>query len=86
MPAVADEATPGVNLGDRIPGTFAGSVAGFSDYSLRGISQSRSDWAVQGSLLWHPYTGFYVGGWPSSSDFGGLENTSTPANPVPNRV
>jgi uncharacterized protein (TIGR02001 family) len=71
-PAAVETEEVGVKLGDWIPGTFTGSVAGFSDYSFRGISQTQTDFAAQGSVIWHPWMGLYLGGWASSIN---LNNT-----------
>lgn len=49
---------------------FSGNVAITSDYAFRGITQSLGDPAVQGGIdLKHP-SGFYVGTWGSSVNFG----------------
>ena len=54
-------------------GVFSGSVALTTDYVFRGITQSRSDPAIQGSF---DYTNgsFYAGVWGSSINFGGDES------------
>ncbi|MBC2666865.1 hypothetical protein H7F51_15205 [Novosphingobium flavum] len=56
-PAFADE-TPAV--------TVTGSAAVVTEYSLRGISQSNLDPAVQAGLTLSTAPGFYVGTWASS--------------------
>lgn len=56
-PAFADE-TP--------PITITGSAAVVSEYSLRGISQTDRDVAVQGGLTIATAPGFYVGTWGSN--------------------
>lgn len=49
---------------------FSGNVAITSDYAFRGITQSLGDPAVQGGIdLNHP-SGFYLGTWGSSVNFG----------------
>ncbi|MDX2224050.1 MAG: TorF family putative porin [Rhodospirillaceae bacterium] len=50
-------------------GTIAGSVALTSDYMFRGISQTQSDPAVQGSLTWNSGVGFYAGFWGTNVEF-----------------
>lgn len=49
--------------------TWTGTLAVTSDYKFRGISQSDSDPAVQGSVE-AGYKGFFAGVWASSIDFG----------------
>lgn len=49
---------------------FSGNVAITSDYRFRGISQSDRDPAIQGGLDWAHDSGFYLGTWASSVDFG----------------
>jgi uncharacterized protein (TIGR02001 family) len=48
----------------------AGNVAITSDYRFRGISQSDRDPALQGGFDWAHESGFYLGTWASSIDFG----------------
>jgi len=48
----------------------AGNVAFTSDYRFRGISQSDRDVALQGGFDWAHDSGFYLGTWASSIDFG----------------
>ena len=49
---------------------ISGSVSIMTDYSLRGISQTLREPALQGSIdLAHP-AGFYLGAWASSVNFG----------------
>ena len=49
---------------------FSGNIAIASDYNLRGISQTLEEPALQGGLdLIHP-SGFYLGTWGSSVNFG----------------
>lgn len=47
-----------------------GNVAITSDYRFRGISQSDRDPALQGGFDWAHESGFYLGTWASSVDFG----------------
>ncbi len=54
-----------------IPGHFAGNVAFYTDYSFRGISQTRKNYAFQGGLDWTHDTGFFLGAWDSSINFPG---------------
>lgn len=67
--AFADD-EPGVKLGDWMPGTLSGSLTLISDYSFRGISQTRTDFALQGSVTWKHEIGVYLGTWGSSVSFG----------------
>ncbi len=69
-PVRAEEEAP-KKLLDQIPGTFSGSFTLISDYSFRGISQNKTNLALQGGLTWKHDVGFYVGTWGSSIDFGG---------------
>jgi len=62
-------------LGDWIPGTFSGSVSLMSDYSFRGISQTQTGFAAQGSATWKQDFGLYVGTWASSVNY-----TDTPGD------
>ena len=57
-PAFAEDATP--------PIKFTGSATLASEYSLRGISQSDLDPAIQGGITLNTAPGFYVGTWASS--------------------
>jgi uncharacterized protein (TIGR02001 family) len=56
-----------------VPGDFAASVAFTTDYVFRGISQTDSGPAVQGSVeytyMFQPEIGVYAGIWGSSVDF-----------------
>lgn len=56
-PAFADEAPPV---------TITGSATIASEYSLRGISQTDRDMAIQGGLTITTKPGFYVGTWASN--------------------
>lgn len=47
-----------------------GTVTAVSDYDFRGISQTREDPALQGSIDWAGSTGWYAGAWGSNVDFG----------------
>ena len=55
-------------------GEFSANVALTSDYVWRGISQSDSDFAVQGGFD-YANGAFYVGTWASSVDFGDGSST-----------
>src|SRR5688572_28248818 len=49
---------------------LSGNVSLTSDYSLRGLSQTLDEPALQGGMdLRHP-SGFYLGAWGSSVNFG----------------
>jgi len=50
--------------------TFSGSVALTNDYLFYGYSQSYQGWAIQGGLTATHDSGFYLGTWASSIDFG----------------
>jgi len=50
------------------------TVTAVSDYDFRGITQTRQNPALQGSIDYAGESGFYVGGWASNVDFGGDEN------------
>src|SRR3990170_445709 len=57
-----------------LPGNFAANVGLFSDYTFRGISQTRERPAIQGGLDWSMDTGFkdvgvYLGAWGSNVKF-----------------
>ena len=60
--------TTGVTLADSHE--ISGNVAITSDYRFRGISQSDRDPALQGGFDWAHESGFYLGTWASSIDFG----------------
>lgn len=47
----------------------SGTVTATSDYDFRGISQSATDVALQGSLDWAHDSGFFLGAWASNVDF-----------------
>ncbi|NOY45944.1 MAG: hypothetical protein GXP50_10925 [Deltaproteobacteria bacterium] len=53
------------------PANFTGNVAYASDYVFRGVSQTNSNWAVQGGLDYAAPAGVYVGTWASNVSFGG---------------
>lgn len=50
------------------------TVTATSDYDFRGITQTRNNPALQGSIDYASDSGFYLGGWASNVDFGGDEN------------
>lgn len=50
---------------------FSGNVALTTDYVWRGVSQSNSNWAVQGGMDYAAPVGLYVGTWASNVAFGG---------------
>lgn len=57
-----------------LPGNFTANVGLFSDYTFRGISQTRERPAIQGGLDWSMDTGFkdvgvYLGAWGSNVKF-----------------
>lgn len=51
------------------------NVAIQSDYVWRGISQNAEDPSIQGGFDYAHDSGFYVGVWGASVDFGGAEST-----------
>ncbi|MGE4323611.1 MAG: TorF family putative porin [Sphingobium sp.] len=51
--------------------TISGSAAVVSDYRFRGVSQNQETFAIQGGLTVTHDSGFYIGTWGSSIDFGG---------------
>ena len=55
---------------------ISGNIALVSDYRFRGISQSNQDAAVQGGLDATFDSGFYIGTWASSVDFGDVTDGS----------
>jgi uncharacterized protein (TIGR02001 family) len=64
VPAAAQEAAGGAR------DWLSGNVAVTSDYAFRGVSQTRQQPALQGGIdVVHP-TGFYLGTWGSSVNFG----------------
>ena len=59
-----------------IDGEFSGNVALTTEYTFRGITQSREGPAIQGGVDYEHPSGGYVGLWASSIDFGD-QNAST---------
>ncbi len=53
---------------------FSATVTGTTDYDFRGITQTRQNPALQGSIDYASESGFYLGAWGSNVDFGGDEN------------
>lgn len=70
--AAAEPAAPEEEgfLGDWIPGTFSGTVATFSDYSFRGVSQTQTGFAGQLGVTWKQDCGFYIAAWGSNLHYG----------------
>jgi len=67
-PALADEKK------QLLPGNFSANVGLFSDYTFRGISQTRERPAIQGGIDWSMETGVkdigvYLGAWGSNVKF-----------------
>ena len=54
---------------------FSANVAIQSDYAWRGYSQNMEDPSIQGGFDYADESGFYVGIWGASVDFGGPEST-----------
>ncbi len=50
---------------------FSGNVAITSDYVWRGVSQTDSNWAIQGGMDYAAPIGLYLGTWASNVAFGG---------------
>ncbi|MDX1580662.1 MAG: TorF family putative porin [Alphaproteobacteria bacterium] len=50
--------------------SFSGNVAFTNDYVYRGFTQSNEDFAVQGGFDIEHSSGFYIGTWASSVEFG----------------
>lgn len=59
---------------------FSGNVALTSDYIFRGISQTSEDPAVQGGFDYAHDSGFYLGTWASSLEFGEDSSVVDPAS------
>ena len=51
-------------------GEFSATVTATSDYDFRGITQTKGDPALQGSVDYGFDNGLYVGAWASNVDFG----------------
>jgi len=62
-------------LGSYAHGQVSGNVAIQSDYVWRGYSQNMEDPSIQGGFDWEHDSGFYLGIWGASVDFGGPEST-----------
>ncbi len=56
-------------------GQVSGNVAIQSDYVWRGYSQNSADPSIQGGFDFEDESGFYIGLWGASVDFGGPETT-----------
>jgi len=54
---------------------ISANVAIQSDYVWRGVSQNAEDPSIQGGFDYAHDSGFYVGVWGASVDFGGAEST-----------
>jgi uncharacterized protein (TIGR02001 family) len=66
---VAEQAAP--TAGIALPGglTLTGLGAVTSDYLFRGISQTRNNWAIQGTLDLEHESGFYIGAFLTNAKF-----------------
>lgn len=51
-------------------GSFSAEITAASEYVFRGVSMSEEDPAIQASVNWTHDSGFYVGAWGSTGDFG----------------
>ncbi len=69
-----------VSAGTGAQAGFSGNVALTSDYIFRGISQTNEDPAVQGGFDYVHDSGFYVGTWASSLEFGEDSSMVDPAS------
>ena len=49
---------------------ITGTVTAVSDYDFRGVTQTKQNPALQGSIDYSHVSGFYVGAWGSNVDFG----------------
>ena len=52
------------------------NVAVTTDYRFRGVSQSAKDPAIQGGVDFSDKSGFYLGAWASTIDFGTLDRSA----------
>lgn len=52
------------------PHSFSANVSLTNDYKFYGVSQSSEGWAVQGGFDYSHSSGFYLGTWASTIDFG----------------
>ncbi|MEK7801803.1 MAG: TorF family putative porin, partial [Pseudomonadota bacterium] len=65
LPALAEESAKTCDVGE-----FTGNVALVSDYTFRGVSQSKEEPTIQGGFDWaQASTGLYLGVWGSGVDF-----------------
>jgi uncharacterized protein (TIGR02001 family) len=58
-----------------LPGGLSGNVAIYSDYSFRGISQTKRDAAIQGGIDWNHDSGIFLGTWASPVNFTNASGT-----------
>lgn len=66
VPAMAQDAGEATEPAPAI--TVTGSVTGITDYRFRGLTQSREDVAVQGTVNVNHESGLYAGVWASTVD------------------
>lgn len=79
VPAWAEQAAakPDAKSEDGIiPGKFSGTAGLTSDYLFRGISQTDSDPAFQGSIEWRHDVGVFLGVWGSNVEFNDSDQAS----------
>ena len=74
--AVLAQEQPEKLTNNGLPGTFTGNVGFVSDYTFRGISQTREKPALQGGIDFKHDSGAYVGVWGSSVDFNDTDRAS----------
>jgi uncharacterized protein (TIGR02001 family) len=63
-------------LSTLLNGNFSGNIGAYSDYKLRGISQTAEAPAVQGNIDFMHNSGVKVGVWASNVDFGGTSDAT----------
>lgn len=67
--ALAGAATPAFADGEEAASPWSATLALTSDYRFRGISQTDTGPAIQGSIDFASETGFFAGVWASNLDF-----------------
>ena len=64
----------------EIPGKFSGTVSLTTDYRFRGVSQTDTNPAIQGSVDYTHDSGLYLGVWGSNVDFNDASESSMEAD------
>ena len=67
--SLAGTAAPAFADGEEAGSPFSGTLTLTSDYRFRGVSQTDSSVALQGSIDYAHSSGFFVGAWASNIDF-----------------